>query len=117
MPCAGRGPEVLTGRPLSLAKMTGIAEPLLSPPLSPSATAAPFQPTETEPWSLATRIAFRFCVVYFAIYILMTQMLGGLLPIPGFGVPDLSSLQPARSLVIDVVGPLFGLKPTLHPTG
>jgi hypothetical protein len=33
-------------------------------------------------WSLATRIAFRFCALYFGLYVLTTQMLGGLLLVP-----------------------------------
>lgn len=97
--------------------MTGIAEPLLSPsPAAPPASATA-QPLDTEPWSLATRVAFRFCVLYFGLYILMTQMLGGVLPIPGFGFPPLLTLQPMRSLVFMVGNGLLGVKPTLHPTG
>jgi hypothetical protein len=33
----------------------------------------------TRRWKLATRIAFRFCVVYFGLYIVLTQMLTSLL--------------------------------------
>ena len=40
--------------------------------------------TRIEPlrWSLATRIAFRITVVYFSLYVLCTQMLWALIPIP-----------------------------------
>ena len=31
-------------------------------------------------WSLPTRLAFRFCVLYFGLFVVSTQMLGGLLP-------------------------------------
>lgn len=33
-------------------------------------------------WKPATRIAFRFCFIYFGLYVLFTQMLGSLLPLP-----------------------------------
>ena len=42
-------------------------------------------------WSLPTRIAFRFGVVYFGIYVIATQMLGSLIPLPTSGIPDVSS--------------------------
>jgi uncharacterized membrane protein YphA (DoxX/SURF4 family) len=48
-------------------------------------------------WSLAIRIAFRFLFVYFSLYVLTTQMLGGLIAIPGIGFPDLEQLRPVRS--------------------
>ena len=49
-------------------------------PLEPRVTSGPR-------WSLARRIAFRFSFIYFTLYVVTTQMLGGLLP---FGwVPDL----------------------------
>jgi hypothetical protein len=49
----------------------------------------PPQPeVERQPhWNLATRIAFRFCFLYFSVYVIATQMLGGLLPFRW--VPDL----------------------------
>jgi hypothetical protein len=46
--------------------------------------AAPAQPAsrpDVQPrWNLATRIAFRLCFLYFSLYVVSTQMLGGLLP-------------------------------------
>jgi len=41
-------------------------------------TAVPLPPP--APWRLATLISFRFFALYFLMYVLMTQMLGGLLP-------------------------------------
>ena len=38
-----------------------------------SATAAP----PATRWALPTRVAFRLCFLYFGIYVLITQMLGG----------------------------------------
>jgi hypothetical protein len=33
-------------------------------------------------WRPATLVAFRFCVVYFALYVLVTEMIGFLIPLP-----------------------------------
>lgn len=38
----------------------------------------------------ASRTAFRFCFVYFGLYIVTTQMLPGMLPIPGVSLPELN---------------------------
>jgi hypothetical protein len=43
-------------------------------------------------WRLPTRLAFRFFVVYFSLYVLFTQMLSALLPLPGRGGPSLAFL-------------------------
>ena len=44
-------------------------------------------------WRPATRVAFRFCVSYFGLYVISTQMLNSLLILPfGVGVPNLGSL-------------------------
>ena len=48
---------------------------VLSQPAAESNRVAAPPPT----WKLATRIAFRFCVVYFGLYIVLTQMLTSLL--------------------------------------
>jgi hypothetical protein len=40
-------------------------------------------------WHLATRIGFRFCCLYFSLYVISTQMLSGLLPLPNTGIPSL----------------------------
>ena len=56
---------------------------------------------ETPPlrWSLPTRIAFRFCFVYFGLFCLLTQVLGGLIPLPNVDIPDPSTLWPFRQVV------------------
>jgi len=86
---------------------------------SPASTAAEPEPQQLREasWSPATRIAFRFCFVYFGLYVLMTQMLGGLLPNPWFGVPTLGQKPPMRPLVLWVGNNLLGVQPTVHPTG
>ncbi|HEY6445814.1 MAG TPA: hypothetical protein VIY53_05090 [Acidobacteriaceae bacterium] len=55
---------------------------------------------ETGPrWSLGTRIAFRFCVVYFGLFSLSTQIITTLLNIPKIDMPDPSTLPPVRNLI------------------
>jgi uncharacterized membrane protein YphA (DoxX/SURF4 family) len=94
--------------------MTAIAD-YIPTELSP-ASAAP-RPRREASWSPATRVAFRFSVLYFGLYVLMTQMLAGMLPIPKFRVPVLAEKPPMRNLVIWVGNHLLGVKPTVHPTG
>jgi hypothetical protein len=84
--------------------------------LSPASDAAPETRTEAS-WSLATRTAFRYCVLYFGLYVLTTQMLAGMLPISAFRIPVLAEKAPMRPLVIWVGNHLLGVKPTVHPTG
>ena len=67
-------------------------------------------------WTLATRLAFRFCFLYFTLYVLTTQMLGGLLP---FGwVPRLGGSPVMRKLIVTVGSDIFGLaKIPFEPSG
>ncbi|HUQ82776.1 MAG TPA: hypothetical protein VM076_16615 [Gemmatimonadaceae bacterium] len=78
--------------------------------------AQPHRPSETA-WSPATRIAFRFCLLYFGLYVLMSQMFGGMLSNPKFRIPVLGEKPPMSNLVIAVGNGLLGVKPTVHPTG
>lgn len=56
--------------------------------------------TDEKPcWNLTTRIAFRFCFVYFGLFCLLTQVLGGLIPLPSVDLPDPSTLWPFRQMV------------------
>jgi hypothetical protein len=55
-------------------------------------------PVQPEPiveapvrWSVATRVAFRFCFIYFTLYALTTQMLGGFWIIPKLQPPDMGA--------------------------
>ena len=93
--------------------MTAIADYVSE--LSP-ASAAP-EPRSDASWSPATRIAFRFCFLYFGLYVLMTQMLAGMLPNSKFRVPVLAEKPPMRPLVIWVGNRMLGVKPTVHATG
>ncbi|MDQ6611832.1 MAG: DoxX family protein [Gemmatimonadota bacterium] len=69
-----------------------------------SATSLPHITTraaaEARHWSAPTRVAFRFCFVYFGLYVLTTQMLPGMLPIPGVNIPDLGSLSVVQAPVV-----------------
>ncbi len=64
--------------------MTFVTDPETVP-----ATHAPMHDAPAAPrWSLPTRIAFRFIVIYASIYILLTQMFGGLVVLPfGLNIP------------------------------
>ena len=50
-------------------------------------------------WRLGTRIAFRWCVTYFTLYVCFTQMLGGLIVLPVGNLPELGVLPPMRTLI------------------
>jgi hypothetical protein len=50
-------------------------------------------------WAPATRVAFRFCFLYFGLYVVTTQMLNGLLVIPRVGFPPLETLPPLRNVI------------------
>lgn len=58
-------------------------------------------------WSLASRVAFRFCLVYFGLFCLTTQILGGLFPIRKVDIPDLSTLWPTRPIVFWAAAHIF----------
>jgi len=92
--------------------MTAIAElePQTINPPSPAKLAIP------EHWSLATRVAFRFCFVYFGLYVVTTQMFRGMFPFP---VPffELGHVPPMRNLVMWTGHNLLHVKPILAPTG
>jgi hypothetical protein len=50
-------------------------------------------------WPLISRIAFRWCFVYFTLFCLSNQILLSLLPIPGLFRGDLAALAPVRKMV------------------
>jgi hypothetical protein len=55
---------------------------------------------QIEEWKPATRVAFRFCFVYFGMYCLLTQISTALVPLPNFDIPDPSTFWPMRPMVI-----------------
>ena len=81
----------------------------------PSATAPAAAPQPNIRWSLGTRIAFRFCCIYVGLYVLTTQMLQSLLPIPGLPIPNFGVIPPMRSLLYWIGLHLFGLAQAPSP--
>jgi len=71
----------------------------------------------TPPWSIATRIAFRFCVVYFGVYCLSTQIFTSLLAIPNVDLPDPSGIPPWRQIITFTATHVFRHKDPLVFTG
>src|SRR5689334_23401593 len=55
--------------------------------------------SEDEPWTGPESIAFRFFFTYFSLYILVTQMLGALVPGPIPAFRSLESLPPILPLL------------------
>jgi uncharacterized membrane protein YphA (DoxX/SURF4 family) len=68
-------------------------------------------------WNLATRVAFRLSFVYFTLYVVTTQMLGGLLP---FGwIPDIGGSVAMRRMYAWVGAHVFrlGSPVSFQPSG
>jgi hypothetical protein len=85
-----------------------IPEPdvLTKPVVEEAATTWASMKAATAPhWRLATRIAFRFCFLYFGLYILVTQMFPGM--IPGVQAPVFSTLPPIGPTVMWVIRNIF----------
>jgi hypothetical protein len=69
-------------------------------------------------WHLSTRIIFRFCFVYFGLYVAATQMLGGMIVVPGdWNLPELETLPPLRNLISWTAVHVFGVTRPLVITG
>lgn len=91
--------------------------------MADAATAlADFAPVGTLPaappeprWPLATRIAFRFTAVYFGLYVVTTQMLGGLVPFVPF--PPLNYWGPVRWMTEWTALHVFNITTPLVVTG
>jgi uncharacterized membrane protein YphA (DoxX/SURF4 family) len=69
------------------------------------------------PWTLAARIAFRFCFVFFGLYCLSTQILTSLIAIPIVDLPDPSSIPPWRPIITFTATHIFRHKAPLVFTG
>jgi len=73
---------------------------------------------DSEPqWSPLKLISFRFCLVYFGLYIAVTQMLSTLFVIPSIDVPEIGSLWPLRTLVSWTARHIFHHQAELVITG
>jgi hypothetical protein len=83
-----------------------LASPSTSPELTPRSSApAAEEVDQSTYWEPTTRIAFRFCFVYFGLYVLTTQMLPGMtLLLPDFGV-----LPPMRNVFLWIGRHILGI--------
>jgi len=70
-----------------------------------------------QPWPLARRIAFRFCLLYFGLFCLSTQILASILLIPKVDIPDPATLWPARLLVLWTAQHIFRVKSEIIYSG
>jgi hypothetical protein len=61
-------------------------------------------------WSLTLRIAFRFCFVYFGLYCVSTQIMGGLISIPKMEEIDPSSFWPIKQVTFWTAAHIFHAK-------
>ena len=76
--------------------------PEAGPTGPPAAEAAP-----AARWSLPARVAFRFTFVYFGLYVLTTQMLGGLWIVPKIPPPDMGATGWMKGVVSWVARRVF----------
>jgi hypothetical protein len=65
------------------------------------------QDSHTPRWSPTSRVAFRFFFVYFGLFCVATQILGGLFPIPKVDIPDLGSFWPMRQITFWTAAHIF----------
>ncbi len=79
--------------------------------------ASPIQsPDETRAvpaWSPATRIAFRFCFVYFSLYSLSTQIITSLAVFPKVELPDPALVPPWREIIAFTAAHILRIKSPL----
>jgi uncharacterized membrane protein YphA (DoxX/SURF4 family) len=83
----------------------------------PRVTASIPDEMRTPSWTPATRLAFRFCLVYFGIYALATQIAGGVLLLPTSYLPAFGTMWPMRDVTIWLAEHLFGMTQPLVYTG
>lgn len=66
-------------------------------------------------WSVWTRVAFRFCLIYFGLYCLSTQIITSFFPVPNFDIPDPSTFWPIRPIVFWTAAHVFRVsKPLVY---
>jgi uncharacterized membrane protein YphA (DoxX/SURF4 family) len=86
--------------------------------MSTQALAPPASASQTAPaWPLAQRLAFRFCVVYFTLFAIFSQIINAILIIPGVDVPDWATLPYLREPIIWVAKHIFRVKTELVYSG
>ena len=83
-------------------------------PVSDRAGIEPAPPPRADArWGIATRIAFRFGVVYLTLFCLVTQISGSMLPNLSFTYRGLGRLWPVRDLTHWVAASVFGITSAL----
>ncbi|HEY6347946.1 MAG TPA: DoxX family protein [Candidatus Angelobacter sp.] len=90
------------------------AEPLAAESQAPTEVHAA-KPVAT--WNFGVRLAFRFCFVYFTLYCLSNQIIGGLLIIPKLDFPELGTIWPLRQVTFWIASHVFGVTRPLVYTG
>ncbi len=68
-------------------------------------------------WGFGSRVAFRFCFVYFGLFCVTTQILPSLFPIPKVDIPDPATLPPVRPVVMWTAAHAFHITHPLVYTG
>jgi hypothetical protein len=68
-------------------------------------------------WNPLTRVAFRFCFVYFGLYCFATHIVGGLILFPNFSFPSLGTIWPMRQITFWLATHLFRVTSPLVYTG
>ena len=66
---------------------------------------------DVPPWSLASRVAFRFCFVYFGLLCLTTQIIARLFSYNS--IPEPATLRPLRPLIFWTAAHIFHVRATL----
>jgi uncharacterized membrane protein YphA (DoxX/SURF4 family) len=66
--------------------------------------------SQTPQWSLARRIAFRFCSIYFALFCVATQIIGGLFPTAMVDIDGAGVLWPMRPITFWTAEHIFHAK-------
>ena len=83
----------------------------MSTPASPAVPAPPVH------WRLVTTIAFRFCFLYFILYVVCTQMLRAMLHTWNWGAPNYGTRPPVSTAVMWVIRHVFHDDRTLAMLG
>jgi hypothetical protein len=87
--------------------------------MSPQLHTEPIHPQPQIPkWSLAVRLAFRFCLVYLGLYCLATQIITSLFSTTqGADIPDPATLWPMRPVVFWTAAHIFHVRAPLSVDG
>lgn len=78
----------------------------------PAAAVEPAAVPAASRWTMAQRFGFRLCFVYFSLYVLSNQMLGGILPFINFVTP-LEEMKWVQGIIAWVAKHLFHISYTL----